>query len=78
MAEEAKDPESPRATANVGREKIGTEEVEVGGRKRKWVLYTCWNDGAANYVDPDWGFFTCWKCGVSYCVRADGSLGSYM
>jgi hypothetical protein len=78
VADEARDQKSPQPTGGVGREKVGPEEVEVGGRKRKWILYACWSDGAGNYVDPDWGFFTCWKCGVTYCVHADGSLGSYM
>jgi hypothetical protein len=44
----------------------GTEKGdsgEAGGRGRK-VLYTCFNDGAGNYVDSNWTWFTCWRCGA--------------
>jgi len=50
---------------------VGAEKVdggaEAGGRGRK-LLYTCFNDGAGNYVDSDWKWFTCWRCGtLGYC-----------
>jgi len=36
---------------------------EAGGRGRQ-MLYTCFNDGAGNYVDSNWRWFTCWRCGA--------------
>ena len=36
---------------------------EVGGRRRT-LLYTCFNDGAGNYVSSGWRWFTCWRCGA--------------
>jgi hypothetical protein len=35
---------------------------EVSGRTK--VLYTCWNDGAGNWVPANWIWFTCWNCGA--------------
>jgi hypothetical protein len=57
MAKTDKQPDGP---GGIGREK----ESEVTGRG-KGFLYTCWNDGAGNYVDPNWEWFTCWRCGVT-------------
>lgn len=37
--------------------------AEAGGRHRR-LLYTCWNDGAGNYVHGNWSWFTCWRCGA--------------
>jgi hypothetical protein len=28
------------------------------------LLYTCWRDGAGNYVHSNWTWFTCWRCGA--------------
>ena len=36
----------------VGKEKDDGAGAEVAGRSRM-LLYTCFNDGAANYTDPD-------------------------
>jgi hypothetical protein len=44
----------------------GTEKGdsgEAGGRSRT-LLYTCFNDGAGNYVHSNWRWFTCWRCGA--------------
>jgi hypothetical protein len=45
----------------------GTEKeadgAEAGGRRRT-LLYTCWRDGAGNYVHSNWSWFTCWRCGA--------------
>lgn len=30
----------------------------------KRMAYICWNDGAPNYVEPNWEWFTCWRCGA--------------
>jgi len=38
-------------------------KAEVSGRAQQ-LLYTCFNCGAQNYVDPDWTWFTCWKCNL--------------
>jgi hypothetical protein len=40
-----------------------TDNAEASGRSRQSV-YTCFNCGALNYVDPDWTWFTCWKCNL--------------
>jgi hypothetical protein len=41
----------------------GADAGEAGGRSRQ-LLYTCFNDGAGNYIDPSWKWFTCWRCGA--------------
>jgi hypothetical protein len=58
-----KQPEGP---GHVGLEKDPNESAEVGGRGKKYLLYTCFNDGAGNYVDPDAKWFSCWRCGSTY------------
>ena len=45
-----------------GNEK-GRDSGEAGGRA-KTDLWTCFNDGAGNYVDPQWSYFICWSCGA--------------
>ena len=43
----------------------GTEGTEAGGRRHHHrLLYTCWHDGAGNYVHGNWSWFTCWRCGA--------------
>lgn len=46
----------------VGHEKDEAAVAEVAGRGRKF-LYTCFADGAGNYVEEGWTWFTCWRCG---------------
>jgi hypothetical protein len=41
----------------------GGDSGEAGGRGSQ-LLYTCFNDGAGNYVSAGWTYFTCWKCGA--------------
>ena len=41
----------------------GGDQGEAGGRGRQ-TLYTCFNDGAGNYVSSNWTWFTCWRCGA--------------
>jgi hypothetical protein len=41
----------------------GGDSGEAGGRGSQ-LLYTCFNDGAGNYVSAGWNYFTCWKCGA--------------
>jgi len=55
----------PDVAAEAGTEKPAPDMSEVGGRGRQQVLYKCYADGAANYVQI-WGngFFMCWKCGA--------------
>jgi hypothetical protein len=55
-------PEGPGGT---GKEKTSSEGAEVAGRGRD-ILYTCWNDGAGNYINTDWKWWTCWRCGTIY------------
>jgi hypothetical protein len=39
------------------------EGAEVSGRGKSF-LYTCYNCGAGNYVDPKFAStFSCWRCG---------------
>jgi hypothetical protein len=40
------------------------DSSEVAGRGRRTLLYTCFNDGAGNYVSASWRWFTCWRCGA--------------
>jgi hypothetical protein len=61
MADE-KSGQKPDKEGGSGAEKEG-DESEAGGRRRH-SLYTCWNDGAGNYVHSNWSWFTCWRCGA--------------
>jgi len=67
MADEkaGKKPDSdvkPETEGGGGAEK-GADASEAGGRGRK-LLYTCFADGAGNYVESSWTWFTCWRCGA--------------
>jgi hypothetical protein len=62
MADE-KTGSKPDKEGGTGTEKEG-DETEAGGRRRHHLLYTCWNDGAGNYVHGNWSWFTCWRCGA--------------
>lgn len=56
----------PEGKGGAGNEKDEAAGAEVAGRSRK-LLYTCFNDGAGNYVQADWTWFSCWRCGsLSY------------
>src|SRR5207248_11261197 len=57
----------PDKEGGAGTEKQGGE-TEAGGRWRHRLLYTCWNDGAGNYVHANWSWFTCWRCGAELHV----------
>jgi hypothetical protein len=61
MADE-KTGKKPDDQGGSGAEK-GADAGEAGGRSRQ-LLYTCFNDGAGNYIDPSWKWFTCWRCGA--------------
>jgi hypothetical protein len=61
MADE-KSGKKPDQAGGSGTEK-GGDASEAGGRGRQ-LLYTCFNDGAGNYVDSNWRWFTCWRCGA--------------
>jgi hypothetical protein len=61
MADE-KTGKKPSDEGGGGAEK-GADASEAGGRSRQ-SLYTCFNDGAGNYIDPSWRWFTCWRCGA--------------
>jgi hypothetical protein len=61
MADE-KSGQKPDKEGGSGAEK-GDDASEAGGRRRH-LLYTCWNDGAGNYVHSNWSWFTCWRCGA--------------
>jgi len=62
MADE-KTGSKPDKEGGAGTEKEG-DETEAGGRRRHYLLYTCWNDGVGNYVQSYWSWFTCWRCGA--------------
>jgi hypothetical protein len=53
----------PEKQGGPGRENAGPETSEAGPRSKR-MAYTCWNDGASNYVEPGWEWFTCWRCGA--------------
>lgn len=59
---EAKIGRKPDKEGGAGSEK-GGDPTEVSGRGGK-LLYTCFADGAGNYVDANWTWFTCWRCGA--------------
>jgi hypothetical protein len=61
MKETDKQPDGP---GGIGKEKDESESAEVAGRGSQ-ILYTCFNDGAGNYVDPNWKWWTCWRCGTT-------------
>jgi hypothetical protein len=63
MADE-KSGKKPDKEGGSGTEKEEAEGGEAGGRHRRTRLYTCWNDGAGNYVSAYWSWFTCWRCGA--------------
>lgn len=66
MAEE-KSGEKPEGPGGFGDQKPEVENSEVSGRVRRRQLYTCFRDGAQNYVDPSWNWFMCWQCnGLTY------------
>jgi hypothetical protein len=62
MAEEKTGKKPDDKQGGTGGEK-GGDSGEVGGRARQ-LLYTCFNDGAGNYVSDGWNYFTCWRCGA--------------
>jgi hypothetical protein len=67
MTNETEEVKQPEGKGGVGIEKDNDGGAEAGGRGRK-LLYVCANDGAGNYVDPEWKWFTCWRCGgLGYC-----------
>jgi len=53
----------PDKEGGLGTESAGPETAEAGPRSKR-MAYTCWNDGASNYVEPNWEWFTCWRCGA--------------
>ena len=55
-----KKPEKP---GGLGMQNAGPETAEAGPRSKR-MAYTCWSDGASNYVEPGWEWFTCWRCGA--------------
>jgi hypothetical protein len=67
MDETDKQKEGP---SGIGREKPD-DSSEVAGRGRQ-ILYTCYNDGAGNYIDPSWKYWSCWRCGTTF--YADGTV----
>ncbi len=58
----------PDGPGGVGKEAGENQTAEVAGRS-KALLYTCFNDGAGNYIDPNWEWFQCWKCGSIYNLK---------
>lgn len=62
MAEEKTERKPEEGKGGTGKEKDDGAGAEVTGRRRM-ALYTCFNDGAGNYVDPSWTWFSCWRCG---------------
>ena len=67
MADE-KSGKKPDEQGGTGKDK-GGDSGEAGGRAKS-DLWTCFNDGAGNYVDPAWTYFICWSCGaLNYMTR---------
>lgn len=53
----------PEKQGGAGMENAGPESAEASPRSKR-MAYTCWNDGASNFVEPGWEWFTCWRCGA--------------
>jgi hypothetical protein len=53
----------PDKPGGAGLEKDPPALVEAEPRAKR-MAYICWNDGAANFVEPGWEWFTCWRCGA--------------
>jgi hypothetical protein len=53
----------PDRPGGLGAQEAGPETTEAGPRSKR-MAYTCWNDGASNYVETGWEWFTCWRCGA--------------
>jgi len=53
----------PNQPGGLGAKEAGPEATEAGPRSKR-MAYTCWNDGASNFVEPGWEWFTCWRCGA--------------
>jgi hypothetical protein len=62
MADE-KTGRKPSKPGGAGLEKDEAGAGEAAPRAKR-MAYTCWNDGAANFVEPGWEWFTCWRCGA--------------
>jgi hypothetical protein len=75
MADKKEEAKQDKREGGVGMEKDDTQDAEVAGRAKR-ILYTCWNDGAANYVNPAWNWFTCWRCGVTFYSDGKGGYSS--
>jgi hypothetical protein len=56
----------PEGTVHIGLEKPPGDSAEAGGRGGKYIVYTCINDGAGNYIDTSWDSWTCWRCGTTF------------
>jgi hypothetical protein len=57
----------PEGPGQIGWEKDPSQNEEAGGRARA-ILYTCWNDGAGNYIDLNAKWWSCWRCGSTYTL----------
>ena len=65
--DETKIDKKSEGPGGAGTEKEESAGAEVGGRGKRKLLYTCFADGAGNYVESDWTWFSCWRCGsLSY------------
>jgi hypothetical protein len=60
--DEQKTDKKSEGPGGAGMEKDEGAGAEVAGRGRK-LLYTCFADGAGNYVESSWTWFRCWRCG---------------
>jgi hypothetical protein len=61
---EDRDPEIP-----VGKQEPDADANEAGGRAKP-MLFTCYNDGAGNYLYAvSNGQFTCWRCGTINLIQ---------
>ena len=61
--DETKIDKKSEGPGGAGVEKDKSPGEEVAGRGKRLLLYTCFADGAGNYIDPSWTWFSCWRCG---------------
>jgi hypothetical protein len=77
MADKKEEAEPGKGNGGAGLEKDDAQGAEVAGRAKR-ILYTCWNDGAGNYIDPAWTWFSCWRCGTVLYSDGQGGYTSHL
>jgi hypothetical protein len=70
-AKQGKKPDTEERDPNVplGKQEPDSDPNEASGRAKP-LLFTCFNDGAGNYVTASsCGRFVCWRCGATNLIQ---------